>query len=313
MPPLIISGECLLRLIRDSRRPQAHCRRRPHSGCPSSRPWPAQLASRHEPLLEMLVIAAVAASIWTPASATDAAASSPSSTSTQTTKPCVPDSTEPSGPCERQYAMPPPISSGESTAAKGFEPAIECRSNQIDIVAGSQARVGSRYRTTTGLTATAPPLPASWTVQRCTSGSVIFVHPDAATKMFLTAMASDVGIAPWTDEQSFQRQVRQIISTSMPKGLRFQIDHVTATTLDGRPCLDVRASGTIDALRGADGSVVGPLLARQFFRACHLRDRRGAEAGVLIAFQSTGAGELPAFDAAARSFVDGVDLPGWVR
>ncbi len=208
------------------------------------------------------------------------------------------------------FVVPPPVSQAPASQAA---PATICATKGLDLVAGSRANVGSRYSTATGLTVMAPLGFDSWTVQRCSSGGVVFARPDPNDKVFLTAMVRDVGIAPWKDEQTFEMQVRQIVASSTPKGMHFTINDVKAVTVDGRPCLDLRSSGTMDPAAGADGKLVGPMLMRQFMRACHLRDRRGPDAGALIVFQATGLRETPMFDAAAQAFASGVTLPAWMR
>jgi len=190
---------------------------------------------------------------------------------------------------------------------------IECRSGKTEFLAGTVAHPGTHYSTATGLDVAAPARPEGWTLQRCNSGTIFFAHADVAGKSYVTAMVSDVGIGPWTDEQAFEAKVLDVIARSELPIQHMKIDGTTASTVDERPCLDIRRSGAIDALMTPQGQLTGPLPSREFIRACHLRDRRGPEAAVLVIFKAVGARDLPDFGDAAKAYIDGVALPPWLR
>ena len=173
---------------------------------------------------------------------------------------------------------------------------------------------GTRYGTATGLTVVTPENPGQWTVARCDSGRVAFSHRDPVTQGLLTAMAADVGIAPWTDEKDFEERVRHIVEQSTAAGIHLKIDNFQAITIDGRPCVDIRRSGSIDYLLTQDGRrLAGPFESHDLLRACHLRDRRGPDAATLIEVSGNGLADPASFDVAAKAFVAGITLPHWMR
>ena len=190
---------------------------------------------------------------------------------------------------------------------------LECRTGKTEFLAGSAALPDSRYATATGLTVASPTRPEGWTLQRCNSSTIFFAHADVAGKMYVTAMASDVGLPPWSDEQAFEATILDVIAHNELPIQHMKIDAKEASTVDGRPCLDIHRSGTIDALQTPAGTLAGPLPSREFMRACHLRDTRGPQAAVLIIYKAVGVHDLADFDAASKSFVDGASLPTWVR
>ena len=210
--------------------------------------------------------------------------------------------------------MAAPVSPPRSTNAGSVTPSIVCKSGGIDVLLGTQAGEGSRYSTATGLTVATPANPGQWSVARCNAGGVALMHRDPATQGLLLGMATDVGIAPWTDEKTFEEQVRRIVEQSATVGSHLKIDDIQATTMDGRPCVDIRRSGSADFLLSPEGRrLAGPFESRQFLRACHLRDRRGADAATLMAIMGSGLRDMASFDGVAKAFVDGVTLPLWVR
>lgn len=209
-------------------------------------------------------------------------------------------------------AEPPPVMS--SAKPDSAAPPIRCKSDGIDILQGSRAAEGNRYSTATGLTVTTPAIPGAWTVGRCNAGGVVLAYRDVVTQGVLVAMAIDVGLAPWTDEKDFEERVRHVIEQNTVAGVHRKVDDVRAVTIDGRPCVDIRRSGTVDFMLAPDGHrVEGPIASREFTRTCHLRDRRGPDAAVVMAINATGLGDMASFDDAAKAFVDGVTLPSWMR
>lgn len=207
-----------------------------------------------------------------------------------------------------------PLLPPSSPHAAGATPPIVCTSGSVNVLLGTKAAEGARYRTATGLTAVTPANPGEWTVARCDSGRVALTHRDPATQGVLAAMAADVGIAPWTDEKDFEERVGQIVEQSKAAGIHLKIDNLQAITIDGRPCVDIRRSGSIDFLLTQDGRrLAGPFESHDFLRACHLRDRRGPDAATLIEVSGNGLADPASFDVAAKAFVDGVTLPIWMR
>jgi TonB family protein len=193
------------------------------------------------------------------------------------------------------------------------EPSIECKSGKVDVLAGTLARAGMRYSTATEMLVSAPATPPGWTVHHCNADGVTFSRQDPDAKVFLTAIATGVLIAPWSDEQAFAERVRQIVEKSDPRLQHVKIVDVKSTTVDRRPCIDVRRSGTVDAPQTPDGKSSGTLVTREFLRACHLRDARGPEAAVMIVFKAVGLRDMPGFDDASQAFADGVTLPPWMQ
>ena len=159
----------------------------------------------------------------------------------------------------------------------------------------------------------APVRPDGWTLQRCNSGTIFFAHADVPRKAYVTAMVSDVGIAPWSDEAAFEAKVLDVVASSDLPIQHMKIDEKAAITVDGRPCLDIRRSGTVDAIMTPAGQLMGPLPSREYIRACHLRDKRGPQAAVLVIYKAVGVRDMPDFGDAAKSYVDGVTLPTWMR
>lgn len=205
--------------------------------------------------------------------------------------------------------LPPP-----SPRIDSAPPPIVCKSGAIDVLQGTQAVGGTRYSTATGLTVTTPAIPDQWTVARCNSGGVALAHRDAATQGVLLALATDVGIAPWTSDKDFEERVRQLVGQGTTAGVHRKIDDVKAVTIDGRPCVDIRRSGISDVLVTQDGRrLAGPFESRELLRTCHLRDRRGPDAAVLISIGATGLQDMASFDDAAKAFLDGITLPFWMH
>jgi hypothetical protein len=198
-------------------------------------------------------------------------------------------------------------------AAAAHAGPIECRTGKTEFLAGTAAHPGTHYATATGMDVAAPVRPEDWTLQRCNSGTIFFAHADAPHQLYVTAMVSDVGIAPWSDESAFEAKVLDVVTSSEPPIQHMKIDEKTATTVDGRPCFDIRRSGTVDSVMTAAGPLVGPLASRDFIRACHLRDKRGPQAAVLVVYKAVGAHDMPDFGDAARAYVDGVTLPRWMH
>ena len=190
---------------------------------------------------------------------------------------------------------------------------IECRTGKTEFLAGTQAPPDNRYATATGMVVAPPARPEGRTLQRCNSGSIFFAHADVPQKMYATAMVSDVGIAPWSDEPAFEAKVLQVVTSSDLPIQHMKIDDKTAITVDGRPCFDLRRSGTVDTIMTPVGQLAGPLPSREYIRACHLRDKRGPEAAVLVIYKAVGVHDMPDFGDAAKSYVDGVTLPTWMR
>jgi hypothetical protein len=206
--------------------------------------------------------------------------------------------------------LPPPPSSD----AASVTPPIVCTSGKVNVLLGTEAAVGARYSTATGLTVVTPANPGQWTVARCDSGRVALTHRDPATQGVLAAMAADVGIAPWMDEYDFEERVRHIVEQSTAAGIHLKIDTFQAIMIDGRPCVDIRRSGSIDFLLTPDGRrLAGPFESRDFLRACHLRDRRGPDAATLIEISGNGLADTASFDVTAKAFLDGITLPIWMR
>jgi len=95
---------------------------------------------------------------------------------------------------------------------------IECRSGKTEFLAGTVAHPGTHYSTATGMDVAAPARPEGWTLQRCNSGTIFFAHADVAGKSYVTAMVSDVGIGPWTDEQAFEAKVLDVAGQLLVRG-----------------------------------------------------------------------------------------------
>jgi len=191
---------------------------------------------------------------------------------------------------------------------------IECRTGKTEFLAGTSAHPGTRYATATGMTVAPPAQPAAdWTLQRCNSTTIFFAHADVPGKQYVTAMVSDVGVAPWSDEQAFEAVIQDVVTRSDLPIQHMKIDAKAASTVDGRPCFDLHRSGTVDAVMTSEGKLAGPLPSREFIRACHLRDKRGPEASVLVIYKVVGQHDMPGFDDAAKAYIDGVNLPPWVH
>jgi hypothetical protein len=190
---------------------------------------------------------------------------------------------------------------------------IECRTGKTEFLAGTQALPDNRYATATGMVVAPPARPEGWVLQRCNSGTIFFAHTDAPQKSYVSAMVSDVGIAAWSGEPAFEAKVLDVVTSSDLPIQHMKIDDTTAVTVDGRPCFDIHRSGTVDAIMTSTGLLAGPLPSREYIRACHLRDKRGPEAAVLVIYKAVGVHDMPDFGAAAKSYVDGVTLPTWMR
>ena len=89
----------------------------------------------------------------------------------------------------------------------------------------------------------------------------------------------------------------------------FRSDSTSAATVDGRPCLDVRRSGTNDPSPPPGANPTMPLKVQEFVRACHLQDARGPDLGVVMLYMVFSTRGVSDFDQAARAFADNVTLP----
>ena len=125
----------------------------------------------------------------------------------------------------------------------------------------------------------------------------------------MTALASHIGLSPWTDDESFEREVRRTIDGNRLPGQHLKTVVLRALVVDGRPCVDVLRTGTVDPTRAADGAVTPMLFTRERVRTCHLRDARGPEAAVMMMFKEIAPYDPLGFDATALPFLDSVRLP----
>ena len=86
-------------------------------------------------------------------------------------------------------------------------------------------------------------------------------------------------------------------------------DAVTAVRIAGRPCVDVRRSGTVSDGKATDLAVPDPWVTREFVRACHLDDPARTDVAVLAIVKLTGLHDPGTLDAMAQAFLAGVTLP----
>ena len=199
-------------------------------------------------------------------------------------------------------------------AAPEDVPPIPCAAGNTAMLAGSQAGPGTKFSVAIGMTATTPSKPVNgWILARCNTEQVFFTRSETVNKDFMTALAAHVGLDAWTDEQAFEAQVLRTVDLNQPVGQHLRNVSVQASTVDGRPCVDLLRIGTVDAMRGPDGKSSPPMFTRERLRACHLRDARGPEAAVMILFKEIAPHDPLRFDDAALPFLGGVTLPPWSR
>ena len=190
--------------------------------------------------------------------------------------------------------------------------AVPCLTGTTELLTGSQAGPGTRFVIAIGLTVTTPAQPVNgWMIGRCNSEQVVFTRSDTAGKDFMTALASHVGLAPWTDEAAFEDLVRRTLAANQPAGQHLRTVQFEPSTVDGRPCVDVLRVGTVDPMPGPQGGVTPAMFTRERLRACHLRDARGPEAAVMLMFKEIASHDPLRFDDTARPFLAGAALPAW--
>lgn len=198
-------------------------------------------------------------------------------------------------------------------AAPAEPSAVPCLTGTTELLAGSQAGPGTRFVIAIGLAVATPSKPVNgWMIGRCNSEQVFFMRSDTVGKDFMTALASHVGLAPWTDEAAFEALVRRMLEASQPLGQHLRTVQFEPSTVDGRPCVDVLRVGTVDAMPAPQGGGVTPaMFTRERMRACHLRDARGPEAAVMLMFKEIAPHDPLRFDDNARPFLAGAVLPAW--
>lgn len=197
-------------------------------------------------------------------------------------------------------------------AAPDETTAIPCATGNTEMLAGSQAGAGTRFRIAIGLTVATPVKPANgWLLGRCNSEQVFFTRTEADSKDVLTAVVSHLGLGPWTDEPAFEEQVRRLVDQTQPVGQHLKIVQLKASTVDGRPCVDVLRTGTVDPIRLPAGGATPPMFTRERLRVCHLRDARGPEATAMVMFKEIARHDPLRFDDSAQPFLAGVTLPPW--
>ena len=199
-------------------------------------------------------------------------------------------------------------------AAPASVPPIPCATGNTSMLAGSSVSTGATFSIAIGMTAATPVKPVNgWTLARCDSEQVVFTRADVAGKDFLTALASHVALEAWTDEEAFEAQVKRTVERNPLPRQHLRTVSVKASTVDGRPCVDLLRVGTVEPMRAADGSATPPMFTRERLRTCHLRDARGPEAAVMMMFKEIALHDPLRFDDAALPFLDGVTLPPWSR
>ncbi len=199
-------------------------------------------------------------------------------------------------------------------AAPAAAPPIPCATGNTDMLAGSQAGAGTSFSVAIGMAVATPARPVNgWILARCNSEQVFFTRSETVGQDFMTALAAHVGLAAWTDEQAFEDEVRRTVDKNQMPGQHVRTVSVKASTVDGRPCVDLLRIGTVEPMRGADGKTTPPMFTRERLRTCHLRDARGPEAAVMALFKEVSLHDPLGFDDAALPFVDGVTLPAWSR
>lgn len=202
------------------------------------------------------------------------------------------------------------LSTATATAQLAHK-ALDCTGSAAQSLIGSEVRSGDAYRLATGAMAFGP---RGWQVLRCNGREFIFHQLDRKEKRYSTAMLSGVQVDPWTDESAFLAQVKAAMAAmDTATNQRLRIDSLKATTVDGRPCVDVWRSGSFDGLRTADLTIPGPMQTIEALRACHLRDARGPGAALLTVYKTMAAQKPEGFDAAAKAFIDGIAMPNWIR
>ncbi len=190
--------------------------------------------------------------------------------------------------------------------------AIPCQTGSTELLTGSQAGPGTRFVIAIGLTVDTPSKPVNgWMIGRCNSEQVFFTRSDTAGKDFMTALASHVGLAPWTDQAAFEELVRRMLDGNQPAGQHLRTVRFESSTVDGRPCVDVLRVGTVDATSAPQGGVTPAMFTRERLRACHLRDARGPEAAVMLMFKEIALHDPLRFDDDAQPFIAGAALPAW--
>jgi hypothetical protein len=205
------------------------------------------------------------------------------------------------------------LASPPAAFAAGADPAaVRCDNLRKDILAGTPADPGLRYRLGGDITVAAPALPAGWTIARCHADEVVFMRADEEKKLVLTASVSRATMAPWRDEPAFANAVRAMFQRANgPSPQHLTTDSIASTRVASHPCVDLRRSGTVsdDKDRAPDGSPADPLVTREVARVCHLQDPAHAGAAVLVVVKFSGAKDLATLGATADAFIAGVDLP----
>ena len=200
--------------------------------------------------------------------------------------------------------------SAASWAAAAEPRPAPCASTAKDALAGTPAVEGTAYQLGDGLEVLAPAVPAGWMVSRCHAGQVVFVKADEAQQFLVTAIVTRAPVDPWRDEQHFAGEIRAMFLRASGAGdQHLTTDAVTATTVAGRHCVELRRSGTASDKPSVDLAVPDPWIAREFVRACHPGDAASAPSAVLAIVKLTGFRDPGTLDTMARAFVAGVTLP----
>lgn len=200
------------------------------------------------------------------------------------------------------------LSAARACAAE--PPVVRCDQRGAARLDGTPAPPGTRYRLAGDLTLAAPAVPAGWTLARCTADLALFVRTDEAHDAVLSALVSRATVAPWRDAASFAAEVRTMFQrANAPGPQHVTTDAIAATTMAGRPCVDLRRSGTATDRDKPDRDAPDPLVTREVSRACHLRDPAHPGAAVLVIVKLSATRDPGTLGAVAQGFLAGVDLP----
>jgi hypothetical protein len=195
-------------------------------------------------------------------------------------------------------------------AAAPDPPPVVCGAAGSAARAGTAAEAGVRYLLAGDVTVATPAVPAGWTLARCSADQVAFVHADDAKGFVVTATVSRARVEPWRDERRFADAVRTMFQRATGAGAQhLTTDAVTATRMGGRPCVDIRRSGTASDGRASDPATPDPWVTRELARVCHLQDPAHADAAVLALVKLTGPQDPGILAATAQAFLAGVALP----